>query len=433
MFSAAVLRLLLIGSLAQGGERPRPPLLLTGAAVLDPSGAKLLAGRQVLIAHGRIVRVAADVGAVPAGAQRVDLTGLTIVPGLIDLHSHLLLHPYDEAPWDEQVLKENVGLRTARAVAGAKATLEAGFTTLRDLGTEGAGFVDVGIRDAIRRDIIPGPRLFVVTRAIVATGCYAPQGYDPRWELPVGAQEATGVDEVRRAVRQQIAAGADWVKVYADYHRTPDGPVTPSFSQAELSALVDEARSAGLPVAAHATTSEGIERAVMAGARTIEHGYSASAEALELMKRKGVVLCPTLAAAEAYERYAGWKPPTPDPPKLAEAKATFARALKIGVTIACGSDVGVFPHGENARELEIMASCGMAPADVLRAATATAAKVLGQENELGRIDEGAMADVIAVRGNPLEDVRALRKPVIVIRNGRIEYDGRERPEVHLRP
>jgi imidazolonepropionase-like amidohydrolase len=375
-----------------------------------------------LVTGGRVARVAADVGALPEGVQRIDLTGLTLVPGLIDLHTHLFLHPYDEAPWDEQVLKENVGLRTARAVAGAGASLRAGFTTLRDLGTEGAGFADAGIRDGIVRGIVSGPRLFVVTRAIVATGCYAPQGYDPRWELPIGAQEATGVDEVRRAVRQQVAGGADWVKVYADYHRVPDGPVTPTFSQEELNALVDEARSAGLPVAAHATAAEGIRRAVLAGVRTIEHAYSATPAALELMKEKGVVLCPTLAAAEAYERYAGWKQGSPDPPRLAEAKATFATALKIGVTIACGSDAGVFAHGRNARELELMHECGMSPLEVLRASTATAARVLGRGEELGRIAEGATADLIAVRGNPLADVRALRGPLLVIKDGRIEHN-----------
>lgn len=412
--------LILLASTGIAAERPRPPLLLVGADVLDPSGTKLLTGQQVLLDEGRITRIAANAEPFPTEIQRVDLTGLTLVPGLIDLHSHLLLHPYNEAVWDDQVLKENVALRTARAVAAARATLDAGFTTLRDLGTEGAGYADVGIRDAIAAGIIPGPRVFASTRAIVATGCYAPQGYDPRWDMPIGAEVADGVDGVRKAVRRQIAGGADWIKFFADYHRRLGAPTTPTFSQEEMNAIVAEATSAGLSVAAHATTSEGIRRAVLAGVKTIEHGYEASDEALALMKQHGVALCPTLAAAEAYEIYAGWKPGTPEPERLKRTKQTIARALKAGVVIANGSDVGVFAHGENVRELELLVACGMPPADSLRAATATAAKVLGRETDLGRIAVGARADLVAVKGNPLTDVQPLKNPIVVIKDGRVE-------------
>ena len=406
---------------ASAGERPRPPLLLTGAAVLDPEGTKLLSGQAVLIIDGRIQSIGPQSDMkIPTGTERIDLTGLTLLPGLIDLHSHLLLHPYNEALWEDQVLKENVALRTARAVAAARATLEAGFTTLRDLGTEGAGYADVGIRDAISQGIIPGPRIFASTRAIVATGCYAPAGFDPRWDMPIGAQVADGVDGVRKAVRQQIAGGADWIKFYADYHRRPGAPATATFSQDEMLAIAAEAQSAGLRVAAHATTSEGIRRAVLAGVRTIEHGYEASDEVLALMKEHGVTLCPTLAAAESYEIYSGWKPGTPEPPRLQTVKATFSRALKAGVSIANGSDVGVFPHGQNVRELELLVLCGMSPAEALRAATITAAKVLGREKDLGRITDGATADLIAVKGDPLNDVVSLRQPILVVRDGRIE-------------
>ena len=392
---------------------PRPtatPLLLTGARVLDPSGRHLLENRSVLIADGHIIAImAANDAPVPQAknAKRLNLDGLVLLPGLIDLHSHLLLHPYDEASWNDQVLRESLGLRTIRAAVAAKATLEAGFTTLRDLGTEGAGYADVALRDAITEGIIPGPRLVVVTRAIVATGCYGPSGFDPRWRVPKGAQVADGVAGVRRVVREQIAAGADWIKVYADYRRKPGGPATPTFSQEELNALVQEAHSAGLRVAAHATTDEAIRRAVRAGVATIEHGYGASADVLGLMQEHGVALCPTLTAAESMARYAGWRPGLPEPAGLRAAKAMFARALASGVTIACGSDVGVFSHGQNARELELMVAYGMSPVQALSSATLVAARVLDRADSLGRIKSGHIADLVAVRGDPLVDISAV--------------------------
>ena len=403
------------------------PLVLTGAKVLDPADGVIREGLQVVIADQRIVEVASAPKVEESQVVRMDLTGLTLLPGLIDVHSHLLLHPYNEAPWEDQVLRESLELRTVRAVAAAKATLEAGFTTLRDLGTEGAGFADVALRDAIAKGIVPGPRIFATTRAIVATGCYGPSGFDPRWEVPKGAQEATGVDGVRRAVREQIAAGADWIKVYADYRRRKGQPPTPTFSQDELNAIVDEATSAGLPVAAHAVTDEAIRRAVLAGVVTIEHGSRASDEVLGLMRERGVVLCPTLTAAESVARYGGWKPGMPDDPRIKEAKEMFARALRSGVTIACGSDVGVFAHGENARELELMVAYGMSPLEALRAATTTAAKVLRRETDLGRVAQGYVADLIAVRGDTLADLVTVRKPVVVLKEGRIEVDRRGRP------
>ncbi len=393
-------------------------LMISGAAILDPVAEKLIEGSTVVIVGGRIVEVSASPKVVE-GAQRIDWSGLTLLPGLIDLHSHLLLHPYNEAAWDDQVLKESLELRTVRAVAAAKATLEAGFTTLRDLGTEGAGFADVALRDAIAQGIIPGPRVYATTQAIVATGCYGPSGFDPRWDVPKGAQVADGVDGVRKAVREQIAAGADWIKVYADYRRRAGDPATPTFSHDELNALVAEARSANVPVAAHAFTAEAIRRAVLAGVLTIEHGFDATEEVLLLMRERGVVLCPTLAADEAMARYSGWQPGQPEPTRVRQTREMFQRALRSGVTIACGSDVGVFPHGENLRELELMAEYGMPVANVLRSATTTAAKVLGRENDLGRIAPGFGADVIAVRGNPLENLKVLEHPVVVIKEGKI--------------
>jgi imidazolonepropionase-like amidohydrolase len=400
-------------------------ILVTGAHVLDPHGDRWIESASVLARDGRIAAVGADAERSAAtGTRRIDAQGLFLLPGLIDLHSHLLLHPYDETPWNDQVLEESLELRTIRATVAARTTLEAGFTTLRDLGTEGAGFADVALRDAIAKDMIPGPRVFASTRAIVATACYGPAGFDPRWNVPKGAQEADGVDGVRKAVREQIAAGADWIKVYADYRRAKGAPSTPTFSLEELKAAVDEARSAGLRVAAHATTDEGIRRAVRAGVATIEHGYGASDETFALMRELGVILCPTLAAGDAVARYAGWKEGSPDPPSISAEKATFARALRSGITIACGSDVGVFAHGDNAREIVLMVAYGMKPADAIRAATATAASVLGREKDLGRIAEGAWADMIAVEGDPLADVSRLKKPALVIKTGVLVIDRR---------
>jgi imidazolonepropionase-like amidohydrolase len=423
----AVLALLLASmpALTAPVTPPAPtPLLLTGARVLDPAGDRLLDGRDVLIENGRIAAVGpTGTLPVPAGTRKVDLSGLTLIPGLIEMHSHLLLHPYDETSWDDQVLKEPLELRTIRAVVAAKATLEAGFTTVRDLGTEGAGFADVALRDAIAQGMIPGPRVVAATRAIVATGSYGPAGFDPRWDIPKGAQVVDGPVEMRKAVRQQIAAGADWIKVYADYRRRP-GVTTPTLTEEEMAAAVDEARSAHLLVAAHASTEEGIRRAVLAGVKTIEHGTAATDELLALMKQKDVALVPTLAASEAVSRYAGWKPGEPEPQRIKESREMFARALKSGVTVANGSDVGVFAHGRNARELELMVAYGMSPAQALRAATVTAAAVLRKEQELGRIAPGYLADLVAVKGNPLVDISAIEQPAVVVKEGKIALDRR---------
>ena len=411
-------------ALVAPGRTQQPPLLLVGAKVLAADGSGFLDGVAVHVEAGRIRSVDAEAAIDAAGARRVDLSGLYLIPGLIDLHSHLLLHPYDEASWNDQVLKESLELRTIRGTVAARRTVEAGFTTIRDLGTEGAAYADVALRDAIAQGIIPGPRVFAATRALVATGCYGPSGFDPRWRMPVGAQVADGPDGLRVAVRQQIAAGADWIKLYADYRRRPGGGSTPTFTAAEMQAAVDEATSAGLPVAAHAVTDEAIRRAVRAGVRTIEHGYHASTATLELMAERGVVLCPTLTASEAMARYSGWKPGMPLPVRVLASRAMFRRALNAGVTIACGSDVGVFPHGDNARELELMVDYGMPPAAALAAATTVAARVLGRERELGRIAAGALADLVALTGDPLQNPAALRRPPVVVAAGRVVIDRR---------
>ncbi len=407
------------------GQETAKSVFLTGVSVVDVAQARIVENQAVEIVSGRIKSVG-PMGQVSmaADAQQIQLDGMFVLPGLIDLHTHLLLHPYNEASWNDQVLKEPLELRVIRATVHARRTLQAGFTTIRDLGTEGAGFADVALRDAVAQDMIPGPRIVTTTKAIVTTGGYGPAGFDPRFTLPKGAQVADGPVEVRRAVREQIAAGADWIKLYVDYRRKPGDRSTPTFSQAEIEAAVDEARTAGIQVAAHATTDEGIRRAVLAGVATIEHGYEASLETLRLMNEHGVVLCPTLAASEAMAVYDGWKPDQPDHARVATAKQMMKNALDSGVSIACGSDVGVFAHGDNVRELELMFAYGMSLPEVLRSATQTAAKVLKMENELGQIATGFRADLVVVRGNPLEDLATLRKPVLVIKNGIVAVDNK---------
>jgi imidazolonepropionase-like amidohydrolase len=348
----------------------------------------------------------------------IDLPGQTLVPGLIDAHTHLLLHPYNEATWEDQVLKEPLALRVCRAANHARAILDSGFTMVRDLGTEGAGYADVGVKMAIDQGVIRGPTLLASTRAIVATGSYAPRGFAPELRIPQGAEEADGVDLVR-VVRDQMSRGADWIKVYADqWHPRSGGKST--FSVEELERIVQTAGSGGCPVAAHATTREGMRRAAEAGVRTIEHGDQGDAEVFQLMKRKGVALCPTLAASEAVLLYRGYRPSRDEEPAdLAHKRASFQAAMEAGVEIVNGSDMGVFAHGSGARELELLVAWGMSPAAALRSATSVAAEVLGLSAHVGSIRPGLDADLVAVEGNPLEEISAIRKVRLVLKRGEI--------------
>jgi imidazolonepropionase-like amidohydrolase len=392
---------------------PAATIVLKSAHIFD--GEMMHDGWAVRVKDDRIEAAGPGASIDSSGARIVDLGSTTLMPGLVEGHSHVLLHAYSETVWNDQVAHEGLALRVARATNHLRATLMAGFTTIRDLGTEGAGYADVELKQAVNQGIIPGPRMLVSTRAIVASGTYGPKGFVLEWTVPQGAEEADGIDSLSRVVRDQIGRGADWIKLYGDYRWGPHPGSHPTFSLDEMKLAVETAKNAGVPVAVHTSTPEGMRRAILAGAETIEHGNEGTPEVFRLMVEHHVALCPTLTAGGGGRGGRGGQ--QAESPAMTRRRATFKAALDAGVTILSGSDVGTFAHGDNARELETMVYFGMSPVNALKAATSIAGQVLHMD--IGTVKSGMLADLIAIEGDPTKDISAIRRVTFVMKGGTI--------------
>ncbi len=411
----------LVCGVALGQQQP-PVIAVRTGRLLDPVGQKVRTGAVVVIQDGRIRSVG---DSVPAGAQVVDASGLTVSPGFIDTHTHVMLDgdPTD-VEYDEQLLKESLPYRALRATRAVRIALQHGFTTLRDIGNEGSGFADVDVKKAVSKGLVPGPRLFVATKALAPTGAYGLGGTTYSWQLdmPKGVQLCDGPDACRQAVRDQIAHGADWIKVYADrgYFKRPDGQIRsmPNFTQEEMNAIVDQAHRTNRKVAAHSMTPSGHAIALAAGVDSIEHGDVIDDATARQMAQKKVYLCPTLTVG-AYVEGPRSKTNTIWSTLSKASEESFRRALAAGVPIALGTDAGGFPWEEinQAQEFRRYVAWGMTPWQALRSGTTVAATLLGKESELGTVAPGAYADLVGMKDDPLKDITATERVSFVMKEG----------------
>jgi imidazolonepropionase-like amidohydrolase len=391
--------------------------------LFDGKSDRLLEDQVIVIRGDRISEVGpATRVSIPPGAGVIDLRRATVLPGLIDAHTHLFLTGESGGRYDEQLLKESWQYRTIEAVVNARKDLEAGFTTMRDLETEGAMYSDVDVRNAINRGLIPGPRLQVVTRAISTTGGYALEGYSPEVTVPSGVQIVDSPDEARKAVREQIKYGADLIKIYSThrFHFTPEGKLVsiPTLTPDEIKAIVDEAHREEVKVACHAYGGEGLHNCIEAGVDSIEHGLDLDDASIQQMIEKGIYYVPTLYAYE-YEPEEDLRATGGRTSRARIHEQSFRRALAQGVKIAFGTDVGPFPHGTQAKEFEYMVRFGMAPAQAIHSATAVAAELMSWQDRIGSVETGKFADLVAVSGDPLTDITELERIRFVMKGGQI--------------
>jgi imidazolonepropionase-like amidohydrolase len=416
----AALALLFASSLV-AADAPQPVTVIRAARLIDGRGGNVVAPAVIVVRGNKIESVG---GSAPAGAQVIDLGDVTLLPGLIDAHTHALLQgDITTEDYDKQLFRESLPYRALRASRALKIALDHGFTTIRDVETEGAGYTDVDLKRAINNGVIPGPRMVVSTRAMSVTGGYGPSGYSPEVTFPKGVQIVDGVENARKAVREQIGNGADWIKVYADrsYFVTKDGSLSsvPTFTFEEMKAIVDETHRLRRKVAAHAMARPGLENALTAGVDSIEHGIAIPDDLLDVMAAKGIYLCPTVTVVEyvAPGRTAAGAPIWGK--MLDYHRDTFRRALKKGVKIALGTDAGGFAWDEinQAKEFWHYTRLGMTPMQAILSGTRVAAEMLDMSDRVGTIEAGKLADIVAVPGNPLKDIAVMEKVSFVMKDG----------------
>ncbi len=393
--------------------------------LLDTKTGQVLTNQVIVVKNNLIESISPAAGFKQKTDSVIDLSGNFILPGLIDCHTHVLLQgDITSEDYDVQLLKESIPYRTLRASRSAKMALEYGFTSIRDLETEGAMYADVDVKKAIVNQVIPGPRMQVATRSIATVGHYPISTKDYAWELslPKGVQLVNGADEARRAVREQISYGADWIKIYADrgYYRLPDGSYRsrPNFTTEEITAIGDETLSSGKKLAAHAVTRDGIIAAINAGASTIEHGFGMDDECVQLMLKKGIFWCPTIYVCD-YVAEGRAKAGSPINKYFMETlPAVFKKAMNAGIKIAYGTDIGGYSWDEpQAKDFEYMVKYGMSNLQAIQTATTVAADLFGMEGKIGELKAGAFADIIAVKQDPLQDIKSLEQVKWVMKDG----------------